>query len=192
MLLTTMVPDLPHAHDSTAAVALLYEHYYAAVVGFAYRRVSNVMDAEDIGAQTFVQALQAFDHYEDRGAPVGAWLLRIAANLVTDHRRHTRVPLLGEAALPVEIADHGASSHDDRVERQERVAWLHDHLVMLSPTQRRAIHLRYWRDYSVEEAARDMGRTPGATKQLLHRAVTTLRDRIRTTDDTMHGPSSLP
>jgi RNA polymerase sigma factor (sigma-70 family) len=48
----------------------------------------------------------------------------------------------------------------------------------LPPDQREAIRLRYWQDASTAEIAERLGRSENATKQLLHRALTTLRARI--------------
>ncbi len=159
----------------SARFGALYERHYQAVFAWAYRRCGDHARAEDIAAQTFVQALQAFDRYEDRGAPVAAWLFRIAANILAGAARRAQPTF----AFPT--TDPGVEAMDDApgpaslVEASDLAAWTRDLLATLPANQRRALWLRFGEDRAVREVAAEIGRTPNATKQLLHRAIKTLR-----------------
>lgn len=161
------------------AFAVLYERHYPAVFAFASRRARDMMQAEDITAQTFIRALAALGRFQDRGAPFAAWLLRIAANEVAEQgrRRALRERL---TALAGEGTD-GLAGVDtvDQAADWERAAWLRSHLAALSADQRRVVWLRFWEDRAVDDVAAQIGRSPGATKQLLHRALKTLRARLQ-------------
>ncbi len=180
-----IIPDgglSAHCAATSAAFAQLYQRHYPAVFAFAYRRVGERARAEDVAAQTFLQALQAFPRYEDRGAPILAWLLRIAANVIAGQARRGPCELtLGDTA--VEEALQGRQTdggRDDWVERWERARWVRAHLAALPADQRRALWLRYGEDWALEDVAGHVGRTPAATKQLLHRTLKTLRARMQT------------
>ena len=85
------------AKKDSQAFGELYERYVDRVYSYVYSRVQNVEDAEDLTARIFYRALDRLDGYEDRGLPFGAWLFRIAHNLVAnwhrDQGRRTFVPL---------------------------------------------------------------------------------------------------
>lgn len=171
-----------HRAATGAAFAQLYQRHYDAVFAFAYRRTGDRMRAKDVAAQTFLQALQAFPRYEDRGAPASAWLLRVAANVIAGQARPGKRELtLGDMA--VEEAVQGRQTdggRDDWVDRWGWARWVRAHLAALPVDGRRALWLRYGEDRALEDVAGHVGRGPAATKQLLHRTLKTLRARMQT------------
>lgn len=170
------------AQETAEAFAALYERYYPAVFAFAARRTSDDMQAEDVTAQTFAHALAALKQYQDRGIPFAAWLLRIAAHEVTDQgRRQTRRRRLAVAPGAAATAGSDGAVVDplDWTAEWEQAAWLRAHLTALSSDQRRVVWLRFWEDRTVDDVAARMDRSPGATKQLLYRALRILRMRLQ-------------
>ncbi len=166
--------------EAGADFAQVYQRHHAAVFAFAYRRTGDRMRAEDVAAQTFLQALQAYGRYEERGAPVTAWLLRIAANVVYEQaRRERRGPqVVAAASCPSGWDRSSGSGTCDWAERVERRAWITRHLATLSQDERRVVWLRYGEDWAIDTIATELGRSPGATKQALHRAIKALRARL--------------
>jgi RNA polymerase sigma-70 factor (ECF subfamily) len=79
-----LVQQARHDH---AAFALLYQRYIERIYAYIYHRVGNTQDAEDLTARTFYRALEKLETYEDRGLPFGAWLFRIAHNLIANWYR---------------------------------------------------------------------------------------------------------
>jgi RNA polymerase sigma-70 factor (ECF subfamily) len=168
------------AQASPTAFAPLYERYYPVVLAFAARRSSNRMQAEDIAAQTFLQALQALRRYEHRGTPFVAWLLRIATHVALDHTHPRRVPPLPLSALPT--SDDGHTKElpvKSWVDGWERSAWLQGHLHTLPTDHRLVLWLRYGEGRSVNDVATRIGRSENATRALLHRIIKTLRTRMQ-------------
>jgi RNA polymerase sigma-70 factor (ECF subfamily) len=154
--------------------AIIYQQYHAVLVSYALLRTRDLSMAEDIAAQTFLLAWQALDRYEDRGVPISAWLFRIATNLITDQaRRAQRL----EVCHADEEIEHRAD-HTDQFAHWEQAAWISDHLVHLTPSQRRAVELRFWEDRSLLEIATALDRSVGATKALLSRSLHTMRARM--------------
>ena len=168
------------ARTDPQAFALLYDRYVERVYQFAYRRLASHADAEDVTAQTFHRALEHLDGYEWRGLPFGAWLFRIARNLIVDHLRAAGAPLsLDEISVNgMEPADAETQLPEQALIAQDeaRAAWAA--VAALPPLQRRAVVLRFGRDLSHAEVGRLIGRTEAATKQLIYRAMLTLRARL--------------
>jgi RNA polymerase sigma-70 factor (ECF subfamily) len=172
------------AQANPAAFADLYHQYYPAIYRFAHRHTGDPVQAEDIAAETFLAALKALPHYEWRGVPFSAWLYRIAATVIAGQYRRTRgvshVPLENPRFPMVEpIADEpGPDVFFEELEsRQRESRLLQQAMRRLTVDQRRAVELRYSRPELVPlaEVATRMGRSEGAVKLLLHRAVGALR-----------------
>src|SRR3972149_7246851 len=80
-----------------------------------YYLVNSVSEAEDLTAQTFLQAWEAMDRYQARGVPFVSWLLRIAHNLAISHLRSRREG----SQLHEGLVDHDSFRDPEKVaERQ--------------------------------------------------------------------------
>jgi RNA polymerase sigma-70 factor, ECF subfamily len=172
---------IAQARHDRAAFAALYDLYVARVYAFCAVHSTSREDAEDLTAQTFERALHAISHYEERGQPFSAWLLRIAANAAANHaRRPTTVPLRSDGPPHRGDDDAAATARqaESWVEEWERADWIEDHLAALPPDQQRVVQLRFYEDRSFLDVAAQMGRSEGAVKQLLRRTLTALRARI--------------
>jgi len=156
----------------------LYELYVDRVYRYAYRRVGTHHDAEDVTAQTFQQALAALPKYEWRGLPFGAWLFRIAANVINRRGR------TGSREIPVEdvsVFRPQELSEDDPVDyvaRDEQSEELNEMVKTLPPDQQRVLILKFSHGLKNREIGDLMGRSEGAVKQLVHRALVNLRARF--------------
>src|SRR5580765_8311379 len=75
----------------------LFDTYYRKMYSFAFVRTGDIQAAEDIAAEVFEAAAKGIRKYQVTGAPIGAWLYRIARNLTADHlegrRRKPAVPI---------------------------------------------------------------------------------------------------
>lgn len=147
----------------------LYEANFDRVYAFVVSRVFDRVEAEDVTAEVFHQALANIRQFEWRGTPFIAWLLRIASNAIADRwqrlSRHGEVP--GD-----DLAEAGA---DDGTERRVMLAQL---MGDLPPDQKLVVERRFIDQRSIREIAAELGRTEGAVKQLQFRALQTLRSRM--------------
>jgi len=157
------------AQRDPACFAALYEENFAHVYAYIIRRVRSRDDAEDLTAEVFHQALKNLPRYEWRGIPFSAWLIRIAANAVTDNaRRAARETATADLDPPAE-AGPDASEHSARLFR---------FVEALPNDQRRVIVMRFAEQKTIAETARALGRTEGSIKQLQFRALKNLRMRM--------------
>jgi RNA polymerase sigma-70 factor (ECF subfamily) len=150
----------------------LYDRSFHCVWAFVIRRTENRADAEDVTSEVFRRALENLRRYEWRGTPFAAWLLRIAANTLANRWEEAgRVsPASYEVAPPPDLAKPDADL--------ERHAMLFQLIERLPDAQRRVIELRYVEGCSLLEAARELGKTEGAIKQLQRRAIENLRAQL--------------
>ena len=158
------------AQADPARFEQLYDRYVQRVYGFVSRRVGNRATAEDITSAVFEQALASLPKFEWRGVPFAAWLIRIAANAITDHWRRTARES-GDAAP--EMPDAG------EMDATEQRAILFQLVDRLPDLQRRVIELRFGDEKSIREIAAALQRTEGAVKQLQLRALENLRKGMR-------------
>jgi RNA polymerase sigma-70 factor (ECF subfamily) len=148
----------------------LYEANFERVFAFVMRRVRDRDIAEDITAEVFHQALAKLPQFEWRGVPFSAWLMRIAANAITDRwqktNRETELP-------PEELEDAGA---EGEIERRAMLFQLVDGLP---EDQRLVVVKRFVEQRTIREIATELGRSEGAVKQLQFRALQNLRERMK-------------
>lgn len=154
----------------------LYERHFERVYAFVVRRVEDRAAAEDVTAEVFHKALAGLRSYQWRGAPFGAWLIRIAANAVIDRSRRTAREVVNSDALP----DTAVAPADlALIDEHARLFRLVDRLPA---DQRRVIVQRFVDGRSIREVARDLKKTEGAIKQLQFRALHNLRARMEDAD----------
>src|SRR5437867_10288583 len=78
----------------------LYDRHFERVYAFVVSRVRQRDAAEDLTADTFQRALAGLRTYESRGAPFGAWLIRIAANAIVDWSKRSAREIVNSDQLP--------------------------------------------------------------------------------------------
>jgi RNA polymerase sigma-70 factor (ECF subfamily) len=160
----------------------LYRDHLRDVYSYSYYRVGNHHDAEDVTEQAFLQAYRHFERArrESNGRPLRPWLIRIAHNLAANyHRDRSRRP-----EANIEAIEPPAHPHDTEqiVEGRERLRAVMRRLDDLSEERRDALIMRFALDMSNREIARALGKTDGATKVLIHRAIKQLEELIAAED----------
>jgi RNA polymerase sigma-70 factor, ECF subfamily len=140
------------------------------VYAFIARRVGNREEAQDLTSEVFHQALASLERFEWRGVPFAAWLYRIAANAIADHWQH----LAKERGVPTRSDPQADDANPDDVEERAAIYRL---VRSLPADQQRVIEMRFAKEMSIHEIAKELGRTEGAVKQLQFRALQNLRGR---------------
>jgi RNA polymerase sigma-70 factor (ECF subfamily) len=154
------------AKRDPAQFAELYSRNFHAVYAYVARRAASREEAEDLTSEVFHQALANLQRFEWRGTPFAAWLIRIAANAISDRWR-SRAREGGEP-----LTDEPS---DESMEGIEPRAALYQLVDSLPADQRRVIVMRFAEQKSIREIAQELQRTEGAIKQLQFRALEKLR-----------------
>jgi len=164
--------------DLDRAFEDFYRDHLRDVYSYAYYRVGNHHDAEDLTEQAFLQAYRHFDRArrESDGRPLRPWVIRIAHNLASNYYRdRSRRP-----QTPLENADPIAARHDTETiaAGREELRQVIEKLDHLSDDRREALIMRFALGMDNREIARALGRSDGATKVLIHRAIKQLQEEM--------------
>jgi len=164
------------AQQDPARFADLYEMHFERVYAYVVGRVRERVEAEDVTAEVFHQALANLRRFEWRGIPFAAWLFRIAGNLIYDRRQHARREIVDDSEVM------NAQVSPTEIEQVERRTTLFRLVETLPPEQRRVVLLRFTEQKSIKEVAREIRKSEGAVKQLQFRALSSLRARMEGAD----------
>ena len=155
----------------------VYEKYFYLVYAYVARRVHDRPTAEDLTSEVFHKALANLPRFKWTGAPFGAWLIRIASNLIADRaKRNAR-----EGTTPVPAVDNpkpAKQTQQSALEECERRAQLFKLVQGLAEDQRRVVEMRFTQEKSIREIAEELERSEGAVKQLQFRALQNLRAQL--------------
>jgi RNA polymerase sigma-70 factor (ECF subfamily) len=160
----------------------LYRDHLRDVYSYSYYRVGNHHDAEDLTEQAFLQAYRHFERArrESNGRPLRPWLIRIAHNLASNyHRDRARKPQAALDQIEPPAAPHGT---ERIVEGREELKQVIDQVQKLPDDRREALIMRFALGMDNREIARALGKTDGATKVLIHRAIKQLEELIDAED----------
>jgi len=172
---------IERAQQDPARFADVYERYFELVYAYVARRVRDRAATEDLTSEVFRKALANIHRFKWTGAPFGAWLLRIAANLIADRAKRDRREETSPGSPSVENTSddvRGPESQQAQLEDAERRAWVIRMVDELPDDQRRVVRLRFAEEKSINEIAAELGRSEGAIKQLQFRAFQNLRARL--------------
>ncbi len=154
----------------------LVELYQKPVFSLCYRMLGNANDAEDAAQESFIRAYRYLKKY-DPNRSFATWLLSIASHYCIDRMRKRRLSTVSTDVLPAEIIkDRNAPIPEKELREKEKEALIQDLMQDLKPTDRAAIVLRYWHEYSEVEIAEALDLTVSAVKSRLYRSRRALAD----------------
>jgi len=187
-----VVPDDPPEQGKPKAdldreFSELYRTHLRDVYSYAYYRVGNHHDAEDLTEQTFLQAYRHFARaqQESDGRPLRPWLIRIAHNLAANYYRdRARKPQSSIEDAEVISAPH---TTETLVEGRDELERILAGVQQLPDDRREALIMRFALGMDNREIARALGRTDGATKVLLHRAIRQLEGIVAEPGESSEG-----
>ena len=141
--------------------------------------VRQLVEPDDVVQETLLKAFESLPRFQWRGAQsLKSWLFAIAEHLIRNASRKRSLPTTSWS-LSVE-SDRPSPSHALR--REERLDRLRGSLKSLSPDYRLVLELSRYKGLKIKDIAERMGRSPGAAKQLLSRALANLREEFGDTE----------
>lgn len=145
---------------------------------FAYRLRSRA-DAEDLTQLTFERALKAWDSFDPIKASVSTWLIAIARNALSDHRRRSRhrsTRSLSDGS----VRDSELPSEEGPEENLGVSSELAEALGRLSQRERGILALRFGADLRGPEIAELLDMSLANVQQTMSRALRRLRSQLET------------
>ncbi|HTE84130.1 MAG TPA: RNA polymerase sigma factor [Dehalococcoidia bacterium] len=150
---------------SAPAFTAIFERHYGDILRYALVITNDPAYAEDIAADTFARAWQAWRAGREPDGPPLPWLLTIARNLATDRWRRARRTATRRLG----------SGEFDPIREIESIDWLRSLSRVLSVRQREVVVLRYYRDLNDAAIGRVMGLSESGVRSLVARALVALK-----------------
>jgi RNA polymerase sigma-70 factor (ECF subfamily) len=153
-------------------ITSLYEQHYDRIVRYIFAHVYDQSEAENLGGDVFLKALQSLKSYRGRPEQMLTWLFKIARNLIVDYiRKRSKQKNISLSKL--DVPDH--HHVEEVVETTMAVESLSEALKELTPAQREVIGLRFFAGLSSSEVSRIMGKRNGAVREMQSSAIKALR-----------------
>ncbi len=130
--------------------------------------------AADVLQSVYLKVLDGRGQFEER-SQFRTWLFAVVRNAACDHRRTRwwrRALSFDAQSVDREEEPQSAGS---RLEAEEEIESIRNALSQLPPRQREIVHLVFYEDLTVADAAKVLGITVGAARQHYARAKESLR-----------------
>lgn len=156
-------------------VTLLENEYVAKILGFAYQKLNDRSEAEDLASDITLEVLKTIRSgkaIENFNALV--WSI---SNHVFFKR--LRQKKYGDTAYLTELFEASANVEAETLKKEQEML-LRREIAMLAEKYRRAVVLHYFNDKSCEEIGELLGQSAGTVKWWLHEARTVIKEGMDT------------
>jgi RNA polymerase sigma-70 factor (ECF subfamily) len=157
--------------DETA-FNVLYDRYFQRIHAFAYARLRNRADAEEVVQETFTAVFRSVDAYRGQSSLL-SWIYGIAKNTINNTLRRARAHdqrierAQQELALSAESVD--SCTPEQQLGFQRSAEALRESLESISDWQAEAFMLRHFENLPIQEIAERMCRSNDAIRSSLYR-----------------------
>lgn len=174
------------------AYAELMERYRESIFFMLLKMVNSRDDAEDLTIEAFGKAFKRLHQYTPQFA-FSTWLFKIATNNCIDFIRKKRIKALsldqgfqnsdGER-MEISVPDSRLDP-EETMEKKQRIKKLREVVDKLKPRYKTLVELRYFKEYSYEEIAKELDIPLGTVKAQLFRAREFLYQIMKNTRETL-------
>lgn len=174
------------------AFARLMSRYKDAIYFMLLKMVNNKNDAEDLTLEAFGKAFKNLHQYSPSYA-FSTWLFKIATNNCIDFLRKRRGVYVsiennqenGDSDQPIKLRSNEPNP-EEKLIRIQKAILMRKIVHKLKPRYRILVELRYFREYSYEEIAKELNLPLGTVKAQLFRAREMLFKMIESTEIDEH------
>ncbi|MDZ7739647.1 MAG: sigma-70 family RNA polymerase sigma factor [Bacteroidales bacterium] len=157
------------------AFADLMDRYRDSIYYMLLKMVNNASDADDLTIEAFGKAFKNIHLYTPTYA-FSTWLFRIATNNCIDFiRKKKSSPTAMEQKQdeqddPASNLQSDTPGPEEEMMQKQKIMHLSNVVSQLKPKYRQLIELRYYKEYSYEEIARELKLPLGTVKAQIFRA----------------------
>ena len=174
------------------AFAKLMSRYKDAIYFMLLKMVNNKSDAEDLTLEAFGKAFKNLHQYSPSYA-FSTWLFKIATNNCIDFLRKRRGVYISiennqdnnDNDIPVKLRSADPNP-EEKLIRIQKAILMRKIVFRLKPRYRILVELRYFREFSYEEIAKELNLPLGTVKAQLFRAREMLFKMIESTEIDEH------
>ena len=165
---------MPKLEMDSAFLEAIYNQHYDSVYNYICFRINNHFDAEELASDAFENAIRRFHTFKPEIAPIEAWLIGIAKNVVTDYfrsrKRKTFVPL--EDAVELISLDRRP---EEVVVFNENNRALIQAMSALKDVERQILSMKFATDLKNHEIAQVLNISDTNVGTIVYRAVKRLK-----------------
>ena len=147
----------------------IFERHFASVYRYLRRRVGDA-NAEELAAETFLQAFGSRERYRAHSESALPWLFGIATNLMLERARRVERQERAYARAASEIALGEDDRSDDRLVAAEDARQIAIAISALPDAQREVLLLHAWAELSCEEIGEALAIPAATARSRLSRA----------------------
>ncbi len=178
--------DRATQENDEQAFADLMQRYKKPVYHMILKMVRNVDDAEDLTIEAFAKAFKNLKKFK-KDYTFSTWLFRIATNNAIDFIRKKRLETMsldtsfrddsGEA-VTIDVEDNKLNPMEETIKSQ-KIELIRIFVDKLPPKYQRLVKLRYFKELSYDEIAKELEAPLGTVKAQLHRARELMYDLVK-------------
>ena len=169
--------------DPKKKFAKLYDKYVIKLYRFIFLKVGSQETAEDLTSQVFAKVWDRFrnsnrnsNRKKEEIKNLTAYLYQVARREIANyHRQKAKFQVIPTHSL--QLSDP-ASSLEENSTLQEEIEAVRNSLSELTEDHQNVIIWRYLDGYSIKEIAKILGKSKGAVRVMLHRALKELREKV--------------
>ena len=158
--------------SNEAAFNLLYERYFQRVYSFAYLRLRNRADTEEVVQDVFTAVFRSIDSYRGQSSLL-AWVYGIAKNSVNNHIRRAKAQeqRIEQAETELVRSSHSVApgTPEEHLSLRRCEEEMHERLGLLADWHTEVFVLRHFEDVSIDEIAQRVSRSSDAVRSSLYR-----------------------
>ena len=147
----------------------VYEKYYPEVLHYVQGKTAGYHDAEDLTGDIFLYCYRNYEKYDPTRSSLATWLYLIVnsrlKNYYRDRKEHVDFSELEDYLFDEE------TDMERSVYLEELRDCLSEKLLLLPEKQRKAIILRYFRDWDYSDIAKELDVSPGNARVMISRAL---------------------
>ena len=166
-----------------AAFSVLYERYFERVHNFAYARLRNRADAEEVAQETFVSVFRSLDSFQGRSSLL-SWIYGITKNTVNNYIRKNRAQEQRIEKAQDELTRNAQTFESCSPEEHERfrrcAAAAVRSLEDISEWQVEVFAMRHFENVPIQEIADRMSRSNDAIRSSLYRVKKLVVEAVET------------
>lgn len=164
-------------HGDQRAYADLMKHYRDSIYFMMLKMTNNADDADDLTIEAFGKAFRNLEQYTPEYA-FSTWLFKIASNNCIDFIRKKRMNITS-INQPINDEDgtefsqtipFGGLDPEEHYITKQKIKLMREVVDRLKPHYRSLVELRYFKEYSYEEIAKELCLPLGTVKAQLFRA----------------------
>ncbi len=157
-----------------------YRIFFPRVYRYAYRKVRNREQAEDVTSETFFKALRGLSKFESkRDGGLDIWMYAVERNIIRDFfRKNAGIDVLPFEETWNKVLDPLIEDPYITIERREIDETIAKCLTELPDQYRDILKMRFFKRMSLREIATSLDKTVGAVKVLQFRALRKLRKLV--------------